>query len=230
VNELERIRALWLQTAPQLVDRDGISRIVTCPGVRDDTIGLHCLIYADEATLWPDVVMSGENVYQMPIVNAIRALVAAARPLVAKHPDKLAYMPNELVAIAQTDSLTLEAAGVRMYGPCSVPTANLTTVWKAAGDDWVNQASVAEFEQLLAALDPWSRVLIGMDFFLPARHKHWLNFMVVPEKPLSTISDHELVATVTGSQPGWNFVRGDKPESFVGSIREILSILEEHGF
>jgi hypothetical protein len=230
MDALERVRTAWLRAGKDLVNNDGISRVMTCPGVRNGVVGMHCLIYVDAYTLWPDIAMSDENVYQQPVLRAIKALANAVQPLFRQYPDVLAYMPSEPVAIAMANSELLAACRVRNFGPCTVPTANLSTVWSAADDAWIEQMSEDELRQVFMALDPWARYLGLFGFYNPGKQQHWLNFMVVPEKPLSLITDNDLVATVTSSQPGWNFVRGDHPRSFIPNIREILSIMEERGF
>ncbi|HKX72902.1 MAG TPA: hypothetical protein VJM32_02730 [Candidatus Saccharimonadales bacterium] len=237
---LARVRDAWLAAAGTFTgDDQEFVHVNVTPGDRDGVLGMHIVLYANETTLWPDIAMSGQYVYQLPVLNAVRKIVEATQSLMRAHPNTYGWMPNELVALASTDRLALEAAGVNMYGPCTVPKANYSTVSKAADDKWIASMNDAQLKQLFASFDPWSRVLARFGFYNPEGvftergfvppPKHWLNLMVVPARPLAEMRPHDLLAVVNSSQPGWSFTAGDNPSEFVPSIREVLSILEEHG-
>lgn len=236
---LEHIKRAWLEAGRTFVGdgRDFVFMNVT-PGVRGGVMGMHCILYANEDTMWPDIAMSGQYVYQLPVLRAVQKIVQATEPLMRSVPNAYAFMPNELVALASTDRMTLEAAGVRLHGPCTVPATNYSTVSKGADDAWIKRMNEQQLRQLFDAFDPWARVLASFPFFNgdgvqtattyrpPATH--WLNLMVVPARPMAEMDEHDLLAVVNCSQPGWNFVAGDNPHEFFPSLREILGIVEEY--
>lgn len=216
----------------------GITGVEATLGIRGDrnTPGGIVVLRANQALA---AKIAAARQWQFPdeVVDAIGTMARAVLPLVRQ--GHLFFGSSEPLMVGLSDYMAVTRSGVMLdEGWYTVPRPGALDHWQLFSEANGRTMTERDLQLLFQQMDDYSLILnFGSTTFPPKfvhfnvdnpKHTAWIEFMILPDRPLAEISDTELAQCIMVTNPGWSFMASQEPgtlEHLVAMYRELLPAL-----